>query len=234
MLLAGALAGQGYLNESVEAAGTTEAPGSAENGGAIEPGAPDDIAGHAAEAEMRYLIDQGVMEGVAEGVYEPDRTVTRDEAAALLHRALFSAGDIPEVYGIADVSKDNWAYAGVHWAVNSGVSNGIGTDESGSVIFDPKGIFSKEQLATMLHNYIVKNNVPIQTTRQFVEVADIGSCSAWASEAMAFMQNNNLLKLDEYNNFYPKERASRADCAVLIYRIIARGPSGEAVDDPAL
>lgn len=45
-----------------------------------------DIQGHWAEDEIQYVTEAGLMQGVGDGVFAPDRPATRAELAVVLAR----------------------------------------------------------------------------------------------------------------------------------------------------
>lgn len=51
-----------------------------------EPEIVDDITGHWAEADIRWCMEHGLMQGCPDGSFQPDRPVTRAELAAAIRR----------------------------------------------------------------------------------------------------------------------------------------------------
>ena len=51
-----------------------------------EPVVVDDITGHWAEADIRWCMEHGLMQGYPDGSFQPDRPVTRAELAAVIRR----------------------------------------------------------------------------------------------------------------------------------------------------
>lgn len=101
----GNLAGTWYCVEGNTSPG--EAEGSQNNGGCValklrsvrsvvavcrpnykpeEPEAVDDITGRWSEADIRWCIEHGLMEGYPDGSWKPKQAVTREELAVVLHR----------------------------------------------------------------------------------------------------------------------------------------------------
>lgn len=82
---------------------------------------------HRAQAEIYYLVDQGVVSGISSTLFAPDREVTRGEAAAMLGRALKLGGQRKST-GFSDVPESH-AFSGyihdlVERKVISGYSDG--------------------------------------------------------------------------------------------------------------
>ena len=51
-----------------------------------EPEIVDDITGHWAEADIRWCMEHGLMQGYPDGSFQPDRPVTRAELATVIRR----------------------------------------------------------------------------------------------------------------------------------------------------
>lgn len=86
--------------------------------------------------------EMGIVQGVGNGAYEPERSITREEAALMLARARFlctnTMGYSTEYF--ADYSEvSDWAKRAVRHMKSSGVMQGVGDNK-----FDPKGTYSRE------------------------------------------------------------------------------------------
>ena len=99
---------EGLINyiRTIEGNTTSKKEGSQDNGGCVamkqrfeknvvavcrpqyqpEPEIVDDITGHWAEADIRWCMEHGLMQGYPDGSFQPDRPVTRAELAAVLRR----------------------------------------------------------------------------------------------------------------------------------------------------
>lgn len=74
---------------------------------------------------VAWAVQQGITNGMGEGIFAPNAVCTRAEAVTFLWRA---AGKL-EVAGSAafsDVSPDDWFAAAVKWAEENGITGGIG------------------------------------------------------------------------------------------------------------
>lgn len=99
-----------------------------------------------ADCYDEYVIlaaEAGFVYGTGDGLFEPDRAITREEAATLLTRVYYNYGSNSHYFGadFEDVSEiSEWALSGVCWCVNKGVMKGISDTH-----FDPKGTYTREQ-----------------------------------------------------------------------------------------
>ena len=95
----------------------------------------NDVPGDAWYAEaVSWAQENGIMDGVAEGVFEPDGAVTRAMFVTMLYRL---AGEPETSVGstYTDVAADAWYAEAVYWASSEGVTAGASRIRSS----DPMG-----------------------------------------------------------------------------------------------
>ncbi len=96
------------------------------------------------------LCDAGIVLGTGDGKFEPDKSITREEAAVILSRSAdFMNITIPK-WNNSDIFKDydemsDWAVNHINGMYNLGIM--IGTDKNH---FSPKDIYTTEQSITTL------------------------------------------------------------------------------------
>ena len=96
-----------------------------------------------------------VILGVGENSFEPDRPVTRQELAAILHRyADFAGFVLPVKQPYAQFLDDNDIADYAKTPVQALFSAGVIGGRPGN-LFDPKGIATRAETATMLHRFLV-------------------------------------------------------------------------------
>lgn len=102
---------------------------------------------------VRFLSALGVINGTGDGNFEPDRSIKRQEAAAILYRlqSLYKTPAEPvlsEAYS-DDAAISDWAKDAVYSVRESGIMSGMGENE-----FSPDGVYTVEQaIVTMLRLY---------------------------------------------------------------------------------
>ncbi|MDO4562349.1 MAG: S-layer homology domain-containing protein [Clostridia bacterium] len=108
-----------------------------------------DVPSDASYAEAANLLNElGILTGDENGNFNPDKTLTRAEAAALIVRtlgmesaAVASAG----ATSFSDVPADNWAAGYVNVAEQQGIINGMGDGT-----FNPSGELTYEQIIKII------------------------------------------------------------------------------------
>lgn len=105
-----------------------------------------------ADENVEKMAGLGVVTGVGEGRFDPDGTLTREQAATMLSRLAAAMGrpltaQAPTFADSAAVST--WAVDAVGQMQGSGIMGGVGDNA-----FDPQGSYSREQsMLTMLRLY---------------------------------------------------------------------------------
>ena len=174
-----------------------------------------------------WVEANGIMDGVSDGAFNPDGTMTRAMLVTILYR-LEGSPDLSDEnlgYPYADVEPGAWYADAVYWARISGVAEGVSDTD-----FDPDGIMTREQLVTMLYRYAGSPAGGEGTS--FADSADI---SSWAAGAVAWASDAGIVSGRDGNVFDPKGSATRAECAAVLMRFDAvREPEEEPEYTPNL
>ncbi|MCC3374812.1 S-layer homology domain-containing protein [Cohnella sp. REN36] len=75
-----------------------------------------DIRGHWAEADILQAQRNGYLKGYADGTFQPDRILTRAEAAAILNQLVGRTPATSDQSRYADVPTGHWAYGAIQAA----------------------------------------------------------------------------------------------------------------------
>ena len=168
-----------------------------------------DLNGHWGASYVEKLYLRGVVNGVAEGVFEPNGTVTRAMLVTILGRV---EGVEPAAFtssAFADVNAGAWYGPYVAWAQGCGVVQGY---EDGS--FRPNAPITREQMALIFQRYAAYKGLNLAETA-FEPFADADAVSSWARDAVDFVGRTGLMNGKGGNAFDPKGTATRAEiCAV--------------------
>ncbi|MCL4425128.1 MAG: S-layer homology domain-containing protein [Firmicutes bacterium] len=145
-----------------------------------------DIKGNAAEKDILKLAALGVVEGVGDGKFEPDRSLTRAEFAKVAVN-LMGLGDsakilqgAPSVF--SDVKTDDWFNGYVNVAYAQGYVKGYGDGK-----FGPNDKINQAQAATILLRLLGYNdNLPGEWPLDYVmKAAQLGVVSSSTFNASA-------------------------------------------------
>lgn len=164
----------------------------------------------------------GIINGYADGTFQPNAQVTRAQFITMLYRAAGSPTvKIPEgkteiELGFTDADTISDAYkTAVAWGVENGIIKGYEDNT-----FRPNQAISRAQMATMLYRYLVQKDGPasdeLKATYNFTDKDDI---AAPFVEAVNVMANKGLLKGYADGHFGPDETATRGQAATILVRI---------------
>ena len=160
---------------------------------------------------VEFVYQQGIMDGVDGGGFNPEGYATRAQVAAILWRV---SGSLESGHSISFEDVPDWAwYAGaVRWALERDIVNGV---DGGR--FAPDGSVTREQLAVMFHRYA---GSPVPEGGMLEGFEDSGSVSSWASEAVEWALELGLINGADGNRIDPQGRATRAQVAAILMRFI--------------
>ena len=127
---------------------------------AAEAPAYSDVPANAAYAEaVEYLSAEKIMDGIGDGKFGPQNTVTRAMAVTVLGR--MAGAEQVETRDFTDVVPNSWYSGYVGWASENGIVQGDGSGH-----FMPDRLVTSEQLNLMLDRYaaLAKKNVDLYDT----------------------------------------------------------------------
>ena len=174
----------------------------------------NDIAGFEwAQECIVSLTDKGIVNGTANGRFEPERNVFREEFAKMISVAFgFDGGDNEERF--SDSKIGDWHYPYISAAAEAGIVSGTGNG-----LFGVGNIVSRQDAAVMCHRIMIKKNKLPMYGMKF-SFADTGDISDYAAEAVSALESAGIIKGFEDGSFKPNEGITRAQAAVIISRLI--------------
>ncbi len=169
--------------------------------------------GNWAHEGIDYCVDNKLMNGTGEGLFNPKGTLTRAELVTILYRA---KGE-PEVEfkGVfADVADNKWYSNAIEWAAANKIVNGIGNNK-----FNPTDIITREQIATMLYRYAGEPEI----TGNLASFSDADTVSEFAQNAMIWATANKIITGTSAGGLVtlaPKADATREQIAAIVMRYL--------------
>lgn len=144
---------------------------------------------------VAYVSENGLMNGVDTGIFDPDGSLTRAMVWTILAR----------IEGADTEGGETWYAKARDWAMETGVSDGT----------DAMGAITREQLVTMLWRSRGEPGVDFLLTAR-----DADRISSWAYEAMRWAVSEGIIEGDENGFISPAATATRAQAAAIIMRFI--------------
>ena len=154
------------------------------------------------------MYKAGIVSGVTQNTFEPDRSITRAEFATLIAKALKLENAKAD---FADVT-DEWFAAFVGAAAKAGII--AGSDG----FFRPNDTITREEMAVI----VVKAYEYLGKTSQNAELGftDNDEISVWATEFVEKAVGVGLISGMGDGSFGPKASATRAQSASLVKRLL--------------
>ena len=103
-----------------------------------------------------WAYDTGVVEGVSDTEFAPDRLITREQMVTIFWRyanyAGYDTSEMASLWGYADAARVSpYAQSAFAWAVSAGIINGV--EENGAALLDPKGNATRAQAAAIIQRF---------------------------------------------------------------------------------
>lgn len=160
------------------------------------------------------LYKSGVLDGVGENKFAPERVITREEFLKLIINGFEITAPTDNDTSFTDVNKEMWYYPFVKTALNSGVVNGMDDNT-----FGIGNQITRQDMVVMLYRAIdMKREISDAAISSAFE--DYSSVADYAKNAVAFAEANDIVNGMGDGNFHPYSFATRAEAAVILYRAI--------------
>lgn len=174
-----------------------------------------DLAGYDwAKEAVRELAVKGIVNGVSDDKFEPSRSITREEFVKLICMT-FDFGIGSGAVQFKDVDENSWYAPYVCRAVELGIIEGISDTEFGTGF-----CITREDMATIIYRCMEKIGIELIYERQ--SFSDEDDIAEYAKYPIMVLFRNDIINGIGDNLFAPKENASRAEAAVIIYRCMEK------------
>ena len=165
---------------------------------------------------VSFAYYNGLMNGVADMLFDPNGTMTRAMLVTVLWRLDGGSADGTSPY--TDVPEGTWYTDGVIWATENGIVNGVGNGK-----FDPNGTVTREQIATILYRYAAYRGVDVTDRASLDLFTDAGAVSDFARAPMQWAVQTKLIsgRLDHKQLYLaPQSGGTRAEVATILMRFL--------------
>ena len=153
--------------------------------------------------------------GVDDDNYAPNSNISRAAFAKLLVKALdLKASD--NVVKFNDIEEEKWYTQPVETAASLEIVKGYGDGDE----FNPNGEITREAMAVMIVRALKQVDPDGDYTVDSLGFGDSDSISDWAKSEVGIASNKGLVTGVSSTEFAPKENATRAQAAVIIYRVL--------------
>ena len=165
---------------------------------------------------VTFVYERGLMTGTSSTTFAPSQNLTRAQLVTILWR-MEGEPNVAFRPIFNDVLAGQWYSTAVIWAFDNGVVSGTGPGT-----FAPHNNITREQFATMMHNYarFAGHNTSVPANFNLNQFTDAGAISGWALEAMRWANFNGLITGTTATTLSPQGTANRAQCAAILMRYV--------------
>lgn len=165
--------------------------------------------------EVTNMAELGYIQGVSATAFEPDSGLTRAMLVTILYR-IDGERAVTSTAAFTDVVKGSWYEKAVNWAA----ANGIVTGYSEST-FAPEDPITRQQMATVLWRYAKYAGLDVTSNGTTLpDFTDRNEIESWAGEAISWAYSRGIMKGTGANTLSPEGGATRAEAAVMLYRLL--------------
>lgn len=165
-------------------------------------------------ADVKYVSDNKLMNGIADTTFAPNGLLTRAMLVTILYR---NEGEpaVNRSIPFADIDMGAYYANAVVWAQQNQIVNGISETE-----FAPDANITREQIAAILFRYAQFKGMDAVTLEENLHFDDSNEISEYAVSAMNWAVGTGLLKGKTDSTLNPLDNATRAEIAAILHRFI--------------
>lgn len=161
--------------------------------------------------DVQWLVQEGIINGYSDGTYQPNKALTREEAAAMFVRALkidkpANNSSILDKY--KDIKQSSWSAADLAAFINAGIN------DDDTSYFYPSAPLTREVMASWLvnaFNFKEKNNTSVPFT-------DLNKIATEHLSNVKTLYQNEIVQGNTDGTYAPKSSVTRAQFAIFMKR----------------
>ncbi len=164
--------------------------------------------------EIEELAEDGIVKGISDTEFAPDKKITRADNTILLLRVLGKTAEFTENFD--DVYPSKYYYNEIGIAKALGIASGIGDN-----LFDPDQLILRQDMATLAYRVLNAEGIltSIPNTGKLNVFSDVNQIDFYARDAMAACVGAGLMGGYGDDTIKPRAYASRVEVALFVYRI---------------
>jgi len=171
-----------------------------------------------AEKEILELVSKGVISPDGPSLYNPKLPIKRGEFMHYLVNTLFPSESSKTAATFSDISPNIYYYYSIGLGQEEGLISGMGDNLCGA-----ERNISREDLFVLIYRAMRHAGMDVSPDLSALsEYKDKASVSGYAKEALSALIKEGIVSGDTKGNLNPKAAASRAEAAVLLYRLYHR------------
>ena len=158
---------------------------------------------------VKYVYENGLMNGVSDTRFAPASTLTRAMVVTILYRI---EGEPATRYNgmFRDVANYQWYTDAVEWAAKNNIVTGYTSGK-----FGPEDPVTREQLAAILYRYALSKGSVLPAGYSLTAYADGSNVSSYAVSAVKWAVAEGILEAQN-GKLQPRDAANRAQVAIAV------------------
>lgn len=166
-----------------------------------------------AKKEIEALVTKKIISGISDTEFGPASNIRRCDFILLLSRAYGFNGTFEENF--SDVPSDAYYATAVGLAKKLGILTGMGNNE-----FNPNGYITRQDMCVMALRAMKVAGKKVSDPTDISKFADSTDIAEYAKEAVGSLTAGGIIKGDDNGNANPRKNTTRAEAAVIIYRLL--------------
>ena len=168
-----------------------------------------------ARMQIEALTALGIIKGTSETTFSPGMNITRADFICLLVRSLEFTADVDSNF--IDVSLSDYFYEEVGIARKLGITLGVGNNR-----FKPRENITRQDIMVLVSRALkMKGILPDEQVSDLSMFSDSGEVAPYALNSVAQLVREGII-LGNKGRVFPRGTATRAETAVIMYRILHR------------
>ncbi len=162
-----------------------------------------------------YMVANGYMKGIAEGLFAPDMITNRATMVTILYR-MAGAPAVTGEHPFTDVPEGRFFSEAVLWAYQNGIVKGV-TETT----FCPDDSVVREQMVTFLSRYAAYQGMDVNVEYDLSAYVDADLINNYAKAPMQWAVANGIIEGMPGNLLDPRGDSNRAQIATIMVRLTA-------------
>ncbi len=166
-----------------------------------------------AKNKIEVMASKGIIGGTSETTFTPGNNITRADFIVLLVKALGLNAKVDDNFD--DVAAGTYYYNSLAIAKKLGITTGVGDNK-----FDPKANISRQDMMVLVKKAMETAGKDINngSATDIANYKDAAHVSSYAQDAVAALVKEGIIAGSD-NKLNPKKTATRAETAVIIYKL---------------
>ena len=161
---------------------------------------------------INYLYSKGIVNGTGDGKFSPDSLLKREEIAKIIVSAFNLTSD-EATTTFTDTLPTDWHYKYIASAQEREIVNGMS-----DTLFGVGKYVTRQDIAVMIYNAAIIAGKGFTSSK--TDFTDFEAVSDYAKTAVSALAGEGVINGMDDGSFAPKQNATRAQAAKMIYEVI--------------